>query len=254
MAPPIGFVNTQNVSIGNDSVLENIRCTLASAQREANRRPEMALRLLREIHDDIQSYDGTIESVEYHLLQGVALSAGGPSRRRLAETPLREALERANRLLLCPADLLIRVYESFGEFYMREAVTEIRPPSSNNESFWKFHDRDKHKLISARQFFELAEEFAARQGLKQDTARVQLRIICADLLKDLDPEVDNFQTLRRVAKDGGFIWTEEIEAWSKHSGGLKELGRQFAAARGFRRMNEAYFVDLLKSARKKDEE
>lgn len=251
MAPPIGFIDPTEDSTRYNSELEKIRCALASARREANRRPLMSLQFLREITDEIQSHEGTPELVEYYLLMGVALSAAG--RVALAENPFSESLEMADKVPNLPAELRIRVHESFGEFYMHDAVRQIRPPSTRNENFWEFNERDIRKLKLARTLFEHAKGFTVHQGLKQDTARFQLRIICVDLLLVRDPEIDNFQTLMRVAKDKDFTWREQLMAWSLHPGNVKELGRQLAAARGFRRMIEAYFVELLESTRDKQD-
>ncbi len=177
---------------------ENIQCVLASARREANRRPRLALQLLSEINDEINRYKGKPEWMEFSLLIAVAYSA---MRDKRAETHFHDAEEKASLVPDLPAELRVRLFESFGEFYESDAVKQTRSSSAENGRFWDSHERDCVKLGRARSVYDRGKAFSVQQRLKQDTARFQLKIICIDLLTDCSLEIENFQTLKRVAKD-----------------------------------------------------
>lgn len=236
--------------MGIDPQFENIRCTLASARRESNRRPMLAIQLLREIGDVIEQYKETPEWVEFSLLIGVAYSA---MKDASAETHFQDAEEKAGKVPGLSAALRIRIYESFGEFYECDAVKQTRLSSGRNGNFWDIHERDARKLSLARSVYERGKEFAVRQHLKQDTARFQLKLICADLLIARDYEIENFQTLKRVAKDKSFTWTEQLLAWLLHPGKVAELERCTQFARHFEKMTDDYFLRLLRSIRNDQE-
>ena len=215
--------------MNDDFGLRNIRITLDSANRETVRgRADMAIQLLQGIKDDVDALSGTSEWVEFPLQIGEALSAQHDPD---AETFFEEASDRATSTGVAP-ELLIRLHENFGLFYASVA----RRPSR------------------ARQEFERAKEAAVQAHLSEEIARIDLKVIRLDLDTDKDPEIDNFATLKRVARRGGFTWAEQLRAWYQHLGRPPELGRNLRFARGVKKKKvekkaDDYFLGLLSSVR-----
>ena len=222
-----------NSYMGNESDLQKIRSVIGNARREINRqKPGVAIRLLEKINEEIQSHEGTLEWADFSLALGEAFSAKRDAR---AENYFMEAQEKAARVPDLPVEWQIRLHEHLGDFYAKFPL----------------------KLSLAWSSYERAKKIAVEQHLEEDIARIELKIICVDLQRDKDPEIENFQTLRRVANgdatsedaNESFTWTEQLMALHLHIGNVAALKMHTQFARGFQKMTDAYFLELLKSTR-----
>ena len=208
----------------NKSDLHKIRSVIDNARREVNRNnAPRAIRLLEEIAEEISSYEGTPESVEYLLLTGEAFSARGDA---MAEDFFKLAEEKAAGMSGLSAKLLMRLFEHHG----------------------KFHASVSRKLSQARPLLERAKKLAVDQHIHEDIARIDLEITCLDLQTDADSELENFKTLRRVGDQGIFTCTEQYIAWLQHLGS-RNLDNTLRFARGAKKRSDDYFHGLLDSIR-----
>lgn len=211
---------------------QEIRNTLDLARRDINRqKPDLALERLRRINLQIDEAD-PFERTQYSLLLGEAFSA---KRDPGAETYLLEAEERVKAMpirdrelevevLARDLELEMQVYEQLGIFY---TFVDKRP--------------SKAKL-----YFSKAK-MAAVEINSEAAAGIDLRIIAIDLTIDKDPELENYQILRRVAGEG-FLANDQLAAWHMHL--EKKAASQAPALRYARKINvrdEQYFRNLLES-------
>jgi tetratricopeptide (TPR) repeat protein len=221
--------------MGNDSDLQKIQRTIDNARSEINRqKARRAIRLLKAIKDEIELYKGTPESVDYSLTLAEAYSAMKDY--AMAETFFEEAEEKAADMPVLAPVFGMRLYEHLGANYARAK-----------------------KLTPARASYGRAKEFALRQHFEEDTARIQLSLECVGLQeKNNRVELENLQKLRKVA-DGdsvpevareSFTCTEQMKAWNVHKG----LPRDALFARIPKERDEAYFLNLLRSVRKDQED
>ncbi|MBN1547012.1 MAG: hypothetical protein JW902_10160 [Syntrophaceae bacterium] len=213
---------------------QEIKNALDLARRDINRqKPDLALERLRRIERQIDGAD-LFERTHYSLLLGEAFSA---KRDPGAETYLLEAEERIKALpvrnrelelevLVRDLELEMRVYEQLGKFY---TFVEKRPSKAKN-----YFSKGKAAAV------EINPETAAD---------IDLRIIAIDLTIDKDPELENFQILRRVGGEG-YLAQDELAAWRQH------LDRKSASqspalryARNFNARDEQYFQNLLGSVK-----
>ena len=124
-------------------------------------------------------------------------------------------------------DLEVRLYERLGEFFA---------------SVFK-------KPTKAKEYFSRAKSVAVEMGVPEATARIELKIILADLVSDRDPELENFKLLRRVAANSNYTCDEQLAAWHLHLGDLGPSSRGLRFARKLGTANEQYFSNLLESVR-----
>lgn len=145
-----------------------------------------------------------------------------------AESLFEEALELIRVLPDAEEPLEVRVHEHFGDYLRCFA----KRPSL------------------ARQNYEIAKRKAIGLRTQEDSARIQLKLEMIELTMDSSPELENFKTLKRVAKEVGCTFSEQLAAWLQHRGeaGQQEQGLRFARNKGV--AGEQYFKHLLGVIRK----
>lgn len=186
--------------------LTAVRAAIENARREIRGNGFAVSReILRPFYRDCDDLVGTPEWAELSLTMAESFSGDNKAE---AETYFNEALERIGSITDTPLQLLLRVQEHYGIFLFSVAK---RP-------------------ISARPRFVEAKKLAVSNGLREDSARVQLRLLLIDLEADKDPQFGNFKSLRRIAKEDGFTSQETLMAWNLHLGLLddKKQGLRYA--------------------------
>lgn len=210
------------------SNVQDIRAILEIARREVNRgNPELALEHLRGIRDSINSYEHTPEWVDYSLVAGEAFLS---QRSQSAESFLTEAKEKIVTVPNVSDDLRLRVNERLGDFYRN--VAPKRPSL-------------------AKEYFALAKGVAVMRHVDEEIARIELKIVCTDLQTDKNPKLQDFQTMRRIAKAEHYTDAMQLIAWSHHLGDLGESMNGMYFGRGISEAGEDYFRDLLRSVNMK---
>ncbi len=144
-----------------------------------------------------------------------------------AEGYLREAQDRIRKLPIPNAELELRVLEHFGDFYASTA----------------------HRPSKAKEYYVLPKQVAINLRLREAAARIEMKIVLADLQSDRDPQFPNFNVLRRAAAAEQYTCEEQLAAWHQHLGdrGLAPVKPLFA--RKIETASEQYFRNLLKSVR-----
>jgi hypothetical protein len=202
--------------------LERIRHVLMLARRQVDQgdpKPDLALEYLRQLKDPIERYPGTLESAEYSLLLGEALTA---KHSPAAKSFLEDAEKQITTMPCGAPELEVRLYDRLAYF----------------------HEKVLRKRGDARDLLKLAKAAAVRLGIGELTAHMQLRVIRLDLKIDDSPEVENFRRLRRVGCQHNFTDDEQLMAWHQHCGDTSPV-----YARGIQERTEQYFLDLLRSVR-----
>jgi len=166
------------------------------------------------------------EWAEARLLLAESYTAKGS---QLAETLFEEVFELLAQLPTPDATFELRAHEHYGDYLRR---------------FAKFPSK-------ARCQFEIAKTKAVDLRMEQDSARVQLKLETIELEMDKSPELENFATLKRIAKQWGHTWTEQLAAWLHYKGqaAQHEQGLKFARNKG--QASEQYFKYLLDMVRMK---
>ena len=184
--------------------------TLELARAAVNQQnPDRAMALV-----DTLGFVGGEEGFERHwaesrLVLAEAYASKGDS---AAEALFEEALESIKALPQPDESLDVRAHEHFGDYLRCFA----QRPSL------------------ARQNYEIAKKKAIGLRTQEDSARIQLKIETIDLTMDQSPELENFKTLKRVAKEVGCTFAEQLAVWVQHKGesGQHERGLRFARNRG----------------------
>lgn len=214
--------------MNDDSSLEKIRAILEIARREVNRNNGLlALEYLRGIKDGINLHAHTPEWVDYSLIAGEALLV---DRSSSAGSFLLEAVEKLTGVPDPPDELRARAYERLGDFY------SCVPPK---------------KLSLAKEYFARAKEVAVGRRVAEEIDCIGLKIVRTDLQIDNDSRLQDFQTLRRVAKSANETCVTQLAAWHQHIGNLEVSTDGIRFARAMSKASEEYFRDLLRSVRMK---
>lgn len=209
--------------------IQKIRANLQFARAQINQQEAgIALETLSKIKPEIDSYAGTQEWAEFSLLVGEAYCAKCDEK---AKTFLTEAKDKIESLPNPSPELQFRLWLSSGNYEM----------SIN---------RCTHR---ARECYERAKASALELGVRENVARVELKIIRIDLRTDQNPEEENFQTMCRVAKQGEFTWEHRLAVWHLHLGKSNGAATGLRYARHFSSATEEYFKDLLDSVRSEDD-
>ena len=181
--------------------------------------PHLALRHLRSIERLVEDLPGTPIWADHRITLAEAYSALNND---AASGFFEEALERLSEVDEHQASLELRANEHYADHLYRFAK----------------------RLSKARELFANAKPWATRIG-KEDTARVQMKIIGIDLQVDNDPELENFQTLRRVARQRHATCQTQLAVWMQHLGQQDRASRGLRAARNRCLASEQYFADLI---------
>ena len=210
---------------------QEIKRTIEYARRDINQNnPDLALECLRQIQRQIDGAD-LLERAHYPLVLGEAFLA---KRDPGAEGYLVEAEERIRTLpikdfpelqaLAKELELEVRVYEQLGNFF---TFVEKKPSKAKN-------------------YFSKAKA-AAKEINSEAAADIDLSIIAIDLTTDKDPELENFQILRRVAGQD-YTANDQLMAWHLH---LKSASKspELLYARKINVHDEQYFRNLLESVK-----
>ena len=209
--------------------LGKIRHILNLARAEINRQdPDLALQLLTRVRVDVEKHEGTWVWVEHRLLIAQALSAKGNDG---AEQFFERVLEEIPKLEGTQAETELVANEHFGDFLVRHA----RKPSK------------------ARDYYSRALEIALALGLREDAARIRLRLTRINLEVDKDLLLADFKVLKRVGKQQHYTCQEQLAAWELHTGECEEAGERLRFARESDSAKEKYFAHLLGVVRAKTE-
>jgi hypothetical protein len=103
----------------------------------------------------------------------------------------------------------------------------------------------------ARSHYEIAKRRSVELHMEEDSARIQLKIEAIELGMDNSSEVENFKTLKRAAKQGGYTAREQLAAWLHHKGELSNIQEGLKFARNRAVATELYFRHLLDMVRQK---
>jgi hypothetical protein len=208
--------------------LSEIRDNLDLAKREIERgNPYTAIQLLRAMQEEVEEYRGTAPWAEHSLRIAEAFAAKAGRNDDSALSFFGEALERAVNLAERDDSLELHCHLSFGNFLYSTLK----------------------RRSDARRHYEAAKQIATRLRLEERIAEIELKIVMIDLEADEDDEKKNFDTLKLVAGQGGYTWSEQLAAWHQHLGqsSVALRGRAFARKEGS--ASEAYFRSLLQSVR-----
>ena|ERR1700733_2753529 len=198
---------------------------LALAKTAINQQDaHLALEHLGSIERFAEGLPETIFWADHRLTLAEAYGALGDE---VAPSFFEEALERLTRLPEEQPCLELRANEHYADYLNRV------PP---------------RKPSKAREFLVAAKRIATRVG-KEDVARVQMKVLGIDLILDKDPELDNFQTLKRVALQRHATYQRQLAAWMLHLGKQERAGKGLRAARIKSRASDQYFSDLLDTVR-----
>jgi hypothetical protein len=211
--------------VDGESNSERLRRVLNLARREINRqKPNAALEHLWRIRDEVDVRHGTRERAEFSLLLGEAHCA---MRREDAEGHLREAEGRIEKLPQQDSELSLRLHVAYGDLFS----SAFRRPSK------------------AKEYYTLAKRHAIELGIPEETARIELKIIAADLRSKRDRQLKAFGNLRRAGDIGDYTEQEQLAAWHQFIGELESATSGIRAARGFDDTDEQYFRGVLESVR-----
>jgi hypothetical protein len=186
--------------------------------------PHLALEHLRSIEHAMEDLPETAIWAEHRLTLAEAYGALG---NEAAPSFFEEALERLSKLFEDQPGLELRANEHYADF------------------LYRFPPRRPSK---AREHLVVAKRIATRIG-KEDVARVQMKIVGNDLAIDKDAELDNFQTLKRVALQRHATHQKQLAGWMLHLEKQDRAVRGLRAARGKNRACEQYFAELFDSIR-----
>ena len=178
-----------------------------------------AVQYLKEIEQAVEDRKGTAIWAEHGLLSAGALAAAGNP---AAEAEFEEALQRVLNLTDRDAGLEMRAYDDFAKF-----LAEF-----------------PHRRSRAREYNQSAWKVAVERGLREDSARLQLRITKIDLEIDGDRVgLADLQKLKQAARELGANYQIQLAAWFRHRGESHETG--MLAARGSSAASVDYFKGLL---------
>lgn len=207
---------------------KDLRHIVQLARDEVNRQnAPLALQYLNEIRADIDEYAGTLVWAEHQLTFAETLaSMRDPILRAEALPEFEEAARRVSNLPERHLELELRAHEHFAMFLA----------SSRRRSVAKTH-------------YELATRAAVEAGLKQETARVQLKMIKNDLECDESPLLPSLRNFRKAASEKGSTPQQQLAAWLLYVGENEELTHSLVAARKGPAASVEYFRDLLNSVK-----
>jgi len=185
---------------------EKAQRTLELARAAINRQqPDQAIALVGtlRLHGDEEGFERYWAESRL-LLAEAYLSKGDPS----AEALFDETFALLAQLPQPEITLEIRANEHWGD-YLR---CFVKRPSL------------------ARPYYEIAKRRSVELRMDEDSARIQLKIEAIELAMDNSSEIENFKTLKRVAKQGEYTARDQLAAWLHHKGDLNniEQGLQFA--------------------------
>jgi len=198
--------------------LELARC----ANNQQN--PDQAVALIEKIGLDGAQDGLESEWAESRLILAEAYAAKG---NQFAESLFEESLELLRQLAVPEIALELRAHEHLGDYLRRFA----RRPSM------------------ARREYDIAKARAVDLKLDEDSARIQLKLEAIELEMDKNPDLENFGTLKHVAKEYGYTFTEQLAAWLHHKGQSPHYGQSLKFARNKARAGEQYFKYLLDMVR-----
>jgi len=200
---------------------EKLSRTLQLARDEIKRlNPTRAFEYLGAIEFDVCERRGTAIWAEHKLLFASALAETGNS---AAKQEFDEALERIRNLPDRDLDLEMRIFEDYAKYL---ACFE-------------------HRRSKAREYLQAAREIALKQGLLEDSARLQLKIIKIDLEIDEDPRKECFQNLKKAAKELGASFQKQLAAWVHYCTEDKNSSLGMIAARKKGIASVGYFRGVL---------
>src|SRR6266850_326112 len=184
---------------------EKAQRTLELARAAINRQqPDQAIALVGtlRLHGDEEGFERYWAESRL-LLAEAYLSKGDPS----AEALFDETFALLAQLPKPEITLEIRANEHWGD-YLR---CFVKRPSL------------------ARPYYEIAKRRSVELRMDEDSARIQLKIEAIELAMDNSSEIENFKTLKRVAKQGEYTARDQLAAWLHHKGDLNniEQGLQF---------------------------
>lgn len=147
------------------------------------------------------------------------------------------------------------VSESFFEDVL-DTLAGLETPESGLELRADEHYGDYFSCFAgcpskARPLYDRAKQIAVGLRLPEDTARIQLKIERLELSIDRNPELDNFGTLKRVAKEEGSTYQEQLTIWLQHRGTLPQHQRGLQYARKKSVASPEYFRHHLRALRLK---
>ncbi|HEV1996045.1 MAG TPA: hypothetical protein VGR03_17060 [Candidatus Acidoferrum sp.] len=206
-----------------------LRHLLDLARNENNRqRPDLALGYLQEARSEIERREGEAIWAEHHLLLAEAYAAKcDPA----AEPLFEELFDRLRKLPERHPELELLAHEHFADFLVR---------------------LDGRRSV-ARDHFEQARKLAIEENLREESARTELKLTKLHLEMDSDPELPNFKSFRRVAKNGGYTYQVQLASWQRHYLGQQGLNKGLRYARKRNVASDGYFADILESVKKSTE-
>jgi hypothetical protein len=208
--------------------LSKIQDNLDLAKREIGRgNTGCALQVLRSMQEEINEWKGTAPWAEHALRIAEAFAGRTRTNDDSALPFFEEAMERVANLLEQNHNLELHCHLSFGN-YLYSTLK---------------------RRSGARQHYELAKQIATQLRLEERTAEIELKIVMIDLEADQDGERKNFDTLKHVAAQDDYTWSEQLAAWYQHLGQSRVALRGRAYARKEGSASEAYFRSLLESVR-----
>ena len=201
---------------------QRIRRSLTLARSVIDQqRPHAAHDLLKAVQHDINGLGDPLLVAEYRLLVAEAFAA---VRDPAGEYAFQEAIELLRQIDPPPVEVLLRALEHYGNFLYTA-----------------------HAPSKARKRYSDACQIATEERFAEDNARLRLKLELIDLETDKSPELQNFQTMKRVAKDRGFTCAAQLQVWLRHLGGIETANHGLRAARKRSVATDRYFEDLFQS-------
>jgi tetratricopeptide (TPR) repeat protein len=183
--------------------------------------PHGAIRLLTSVERTVENMPGMPVWADHRIALAEAYGALGDE---VAPSFFDEALDRLTKLAEQQPLLEVRANEHYADYLCRFAK----------------------RFSKARELLGSAKLKSAWIG-KENTARIQMKITSVDLRVDNDPELENFTTFKRVARQLHATYQTQLAAWMQHLGQQERATGGLRAARNRNHASEQHFIDLIVS-------